>query len=158
MSMAYTAVALVVVSTAATVYSQQQAAATQTKAAEYNNKLAEAEAKNRELEMAEQLKRQRIKDRRAMAQIRNRLANSGTLTTEGTPLAILGESAANFNLGIQDAARASNMQAASLRAEGQMGLWNAAEGQKAANIESVATVANAAASAYTGYTTRTKRA
>jgi predicted 2-oxoglutarate/Fe(II)-dependent dioxygenase YbiX len=137
-----------VISTAATVYGQQQAAKAQTKAAEYNNILADQEAKNVELQNAEQLKRDRIKQRKAMAEIRSRLAQNGTLTTEGTPLAILGESSANFNLGIQDAARAANMQAASLRAQGTMGLWEADQGQQAANISSVAAIGEGVSNYY----------
>jgi len=143
-----------VISTAATVYGQQQQAKAATKAGEYNNILADQEAKNVELQNMEQLKRERIKNRRAMADIRNRMAQNGVLNTEGTPLAILGESSANFNLGIQDAARASNMQAASLRAQGQMGLWEADQGQAAANINSVATGLNGASKAYSTWTDR----
>jgi hypothetical protein len=141
-------IGITVVSTGVSIYGQQQQAKAATKAAEYNNILADQEAKNVELQNMEQLKRERIKNRRAMADIRNRMAQNGVLNTEGTPLAILGESSANFNLGIQDAARASNMQAASLRAQGQMGLWEAEQGQAAANINSVATVADGVSSYY----------
>jgi len=154
--MSWIVVGVTVVSTAATIYGQQQQAKAQTKAAQYNNIVANQEAKNVELQNAEQLKRERIRNRRQLAEIRNQMAGNGLINTEGTPLAILGESSANLNLGIQDAARAANMQAASLRAQGQMGLWEADQGQQAANINSVATGLSAATSAYTGYV-RTKR-
>ena len=154
--MSWIVVGVTVVSTAASIYGQQQQAKAQTKAAQYNNALAHQEARNVEIQNVENLKRERIRQRKQLAEIRAQLAQSGTLTTEGTPLAILGESSANLNLGIQDAARAANMQAASLRAQGQMGLWEADQGQQAANINSVAAGLSAATSTYTGYV-RTKR-
>jgi hypothetical protein len=141
-------IGITVVSTGVSIYGQQQQAKAATKAAEYNNILADQEAKNVELQNMEQLKRERIKNRRALADIRNRMAQNGVINTEGTSLAILGESSANFNLGIQDAARAANMQAASLRAQGQMGLWEADQGQKAANINSVAAVGEGVSNYY----------
>lgn len=156
MSMFYIAVTATVVAAGVGAYGQVSAANAAEKAAEYNNDLTEAEAKNRELEGHEQIKRERIANRQRMAAIRNKLANSGTLTTSGTPLAILGEAAGNFELGIQDAARASSMQAASLRAQGKMGLWEAEQGKKAAYLGATATVLSAAGSAGGSYQ-RTKK-
>lgn len=114
-----------VASTAATIISNEKAADAATDAARANQQRADAEAKNRELEAAEAIKRQRERDKREKAAIRARLSQQGTLTTSGTPLLILGEVAANQELAIQDAVRSANMQAASLRAEGTMGLWEA---------------------------------
>jgi len=139
------------VSTGVSIYGQQQAAKTQERAAEYNNKIAENEARHRELETAEQVKRQRLQDKREMATMRNNLAATGTLTTEGTPLAILGESAAYMDLRIQDAVRESTIEAASIRAQGQMGLWNAKQARSAARISSIGTAFNGLANAATAY-------
>ena len=133
------------------IYGQQQAAKTQERAAEYNNQIAENEARHRELETAEQVKRQRLKDKREMATLRNNLAAGGTLTTEGTPLAILGESAAFMDLAIQDAVRESTIEAASIRAQGQMGLWNAKQARSAARISSIGTALGGISSAATAY-------
>jgi hypothetical protein len=144
----YVTVTAIVVSTAATVYSQQQAAKSQEQQAEYNNIIAANQAKAQEQEAAEQAKRDRIGQRKALARLRTQLAANGRSTSAGTPLDILGESAANFNLGIQDAARVASINAANTRAEGAMGLWKADQAQTAANINSVATVASAVGSAY----------
>lgn len=73
-----------------------------------------AEQTNAELTNAENLKRERIRSARAMGTIRAKLAMSGSDTTQGTPLAILGENAANIELGFQDAARTAGMQSASM--------------------------------------------
>lgn len=146
--MAYIAIAAVVVSTAATVYSQQQAAAAQQQAANYNNIVAANQAKAAEQDAAEQAKRDRITQRKALARLRTQLSANGRSTSAGTPLDIIGESAANFNLGIQDAARVASINATNIRAEGAMGLWKADQAKTAANIQSVATVASAVGSAY----------
>jgi hypothetical protein len=144
----YVTVTAIVVSTAATVYSQQQAAAAQEDAANYNNIIAANQAKAQEQEAAEQAKRDRIGQRKALARLRTQLAANGRSTTAGTPLDILGESAANFDLGIQDAARVASINAANTRAEGAMGLWKADQAQTAANINSVAAVADGVSSYY----------
>lgn len=139
------------VSAGVSIYGQRQAAETQMRAAEYNNKLAENEARHRELETAEQVKRKRLQDKREMATLRNNLAATGTLTTEGTPLAILGESAAFMDLAIQDAVRASTIEAASLRAKGQMGLWEAGQASRAARIKSIGTAFEGFSNAVSAY-------
>jgi hypothetical protein len=149
--MSWIATGVFLVASAATAYSQVRAADAAEKAAEYNNDLAKEEAKNRELEGHEQIKRERIANRQRLAQIRNRLASSGLLTTSGTPLAILGEAAGNFELGIQDAARASSMQAASLLAQGKMGLWEAEQGKTSAYIGATSTMLSAAGGAASAY-------
>ncbi len=148
---AYAAIAASVASAGVSIYGQQQAAKTEERAAEYNANLAEAEARNKELEAAEQHKRQQQAKRKEMARVRNELAATGTLTTTGTPLAILGEASANMDIGIADALRASNMEAASYRSQGQMGLWEASQARTAANISSVATGISGISNAASGY-------
>lgn len=124
-------------SAGASIYGQRQAAKAQESAAKHNNKLAEAEARNLELESHEAISRQRRNDKRQLSSIRARLATNGALNTEGTPLAILGETKSNQELAIDDAARASSIRAASIRSAGQMGLWEskiASSAAKTANI------------------------
>jgi regulator of protease activity HflC (stomatin/prohibitin superfamily) len=82
--------------------------------------------------------RQRLRDQREKSAIRARLAQQGTLTTSGTPLLILGEVAANQEIAIQDAVRSANMQAASARAQGTMGLWEAESTSAALTNKSIA--------------------
>lgn len=150
--LAIAAIAATTVSTGVSIYSQQQQAKTQERAAAYNAELARREAKNRELESAEQIRRERIENRRRMARIRSQLSHQGIATTTGTPLAILGESAADLELGIADAVRRTSIEAASLRAQGQMGLWEADQASRAANINSVATGIAGVGKAFGSYT------
>jgi hypothetical protein len=74
-------------------------------AARAQAKSIEAEQKNKQLEFIETMNRERDKSRRALSTIRARLAQTGTDTTAGTPLQILGESAQNIETSFQDAAR-----------------------------------------------------
>lgn len=149
----YITLALLAASTATTIYTQQAQAKSQEQAANYNNALAQRDAALREREAAEASQRQRIENRRHLARIRLSLANSGTLTTTGTPLAIIGETAGNLELGIRDAKRRTDMESAAMRQQGIMGLWEASQAQSAANLSSIATGLkglSSAGSAYSG--------
>lgn len=143
--------ATAIASTAVTIVSNEKAADAAEDAAFQNKLRADAEARNRELEAAEAIKRQRERDKREKAAIRARLSQQGTLTTSGTPLLILGEVAANQELAIQDAVRAANMQASSLRAQGAMGLWEAESTAAALTNKSIAAGIQGISSAATGY-------
>jgi hypothetical protein len=149
--MSFYATVAIVVSTAITAYGQAQQAQAVEQAAEYNNQLAQQEATNIELENMEQIKRKREADRRALSEVRARLANNGTLSTEGTPLAILGESSAMFELEIMDMARRANMAAASVRAEGAMGLWEGEQQSDGLKLQAAATAVSGVGSAYSYY-------
>jgi len=153
MAWAYTAAIVIssVVSAATTIYSNEKAADAAEDLARRNQQQADAEARNRELEAAEAIKRQRLRDQREKAAIRARLAQQGTLTTSGTPLLILGEVAANQELAIQDALRSANMQAASARAQGTMGLWEAESTAAALTNKSIAAGIQGLSSAAGGY-------
>ena len=137
--MAAIAAASSAAATGVSMYGQHQQAKGVKYAAKYNNKVAENEASNRQSEAREQGKRAQIRKRKKLAEIRNSLAGQGTLISSGTPLDILGESSANMQLQIADASRTANMQANSLRAKGQMGLWEAAQFSRASKIKMVGT-------------------
>ena len=140
-------------STGLQMYGQNQAAKAQVQAAKYNNKLAEAEARNREIETTVGIQRQRVNHRAALADLRNRAAFSGVQTTTGTPLLVAGEAAGRMEMQIQDASRSAAMQAASMRAQGQMGLWEAAQASSASKLNMLATGISGAANAFGQYRT-----
>jgi hypothetical protein len=153
MSWAATAATIIssLVSATVTIVSNEKAADAAEDAALQNKLRADAESRNRELEAGEAIKRQRLRDQREKSAIRARLAQQGTLTTSGTPLLILGEVAANQELAIQDAVRAANMQSNSLRAEGTMGLWEAASTRAALTNQSIAAGIEGLSSAAASY-------
>ena len=92
-------------------YAQQKAnAEAQAQQAEYNRRLEMREAENQEKEAAEQARRQR----EAAAEYRSRqialLGKSGALFTSGSPLAVLGETAARQEMTVQDTHRGGALQ------------------------------------------------
>lgn len=138
-------------STGVQMYGQRQAAQAEMQAAQYNQRLAEQEAANRETETRAGIARQRVSNREALAELRNRMAFSGVQTTTGTPLLVAGESAGRMEIEIQDAARRANIEAASLRAKGRMGIWEAQQAKAATRINLLATGLKGASSAFGQY-------
>jgi hypothetical protein len=143
-------------STATTIYSAVDQAQTARETAKYNSEAANAEAANKDALAAEAIRRERQQNRRKMADLRNNLAQNGTLTTEGTPLAIIGESGANLELGIQDAARAASEQSKSLRAQGAMSLWEGDQQARASYIKAGASALSSFGSGVSGYASGVK--
>lgn len=137
-------------------YGQRQQGKAAMQAAEYNNRLLQAEARNKELETHEAIKRQRESNRSTLSSMRNQLASSGFVSDLGSSLLLQGETAGRMELAIQDAARSANMQATSLRAKGAMALWEGKQTKYASNLSAIATgiegVGKMAQTAYTGKT------
>lgn len=140
-----------VASTGLQLYSQHQQAKSAEAAAQYNNTLAEREATNTELQTAEGIKRQRINDRAALAELKVRLSASGSQSTTGSPLSLIGDVAGRQEITIADAARNASMQAASLRAKGKMGLWEADQVASASKLQMFGTALQGATSAFGMY-------
>lgn len=139
------------VSTGFSIFGQNQQAEAAEQAAKYNNALAEQEARNRENETREGIKRERVRNREVISSIRSRMAASGVQTSTGTPAEILAASAGRMELAIADAARASSMEASSLRAKGRMGLWEAEQTSDAARLSMIATGITGAGKFYTQF-------
>lgn len=151
------AIGATVASAGASMYSQSQQSKAASTAARYNNKLAEQEAHNQEVQGSEAIRRQRENNRASLSELRLAQANSGLVTTEGAPLMLLGETAGRMEIGIADAARNAGMQAASLRAKGAMGIWEAKQTATAANVAMAGTAIGALSSVAGGFADGTYR-
>ena len=92
----------------------------QAKQAEYNKRLEEREAARVEAETAENVRRQREQANELKAQQRALLGKSGAAMTSGTPLAILGITAADEELRAQDMHTAGYQQADNHREAAKM--------------------------------------
>jgi hypothetical protein len=155
--MGFGAIGLVggLLSTGMSIYGQQQQGKSAMAAARYNNELAQREADNLEKEGTENIARQRINNRKNLASLRVRNANSGTVANSGTTSQVLEDAAGTLEVGIADAARSANMQAASVRQQGEMGIWNAKQQKSALHLKSIATglrgLTKAAGTAYGNY-------
>lgn len=118
------------------------------KAAKAQANAIKAEQNNAELEAAEASKRARITQKRTLSSLRARLAQTGTVTTEGTPLAILGENVANMELGFQDAARRTAMQSASMDYAAKNARWSGKQAKTSGYLAAAGTAINGAAGAF----------
>ena len=114
-------------------------------AAKAQSKAIEAEQQNKQMEFMQQMSRERERSKRAISTIRARLAQTGTNTTAGTPLQILGESAGNIELGFQDAARRQMIQDQSMTTAAAMTRWQGRQAQTGAYISAGAQLLGGAA-------------
>ena len=86
----------------------------------YNKRLAQREAAIQEDETREAARRQRANDEVLRARQRAVLGKSGAAMTAGSPLALLGETARNQELGIQDTMRTGYQKAQQSREQAKM--------------------------------------
>ena len=86
----------------------------------YNKRLAEREAAIQEEENREAVRRQREQDAALRAQQRALLGKSGAAMTAGSPLALLGETARNQELAVQDMQRTGYQQSQQSREQAKM--------------------------------------
>jgi hypothetical protein len=133
------------------VYSQMQAGKTAERVAKFNAENLEVEARNKESEFVEATKRARINQRRNIGTLRARLSTQGTRADTGTAPLIMGDYASAFELAIDDAARATNMEAASLRQAGKMAIWEGKQVKKASTMSAIGTSLSGVTSAVSAY-------
>lgn len=138
--LAMASLATTAASTGLSFYGQRQQAKSARYTAEYNAKVVENEARNRQLEAAESQKRMRQQGRRQMADLRNNLAYTGVLTTTGTAVDTLAEHAANLDVMVKDAARESRIHTDSLYEKAAMIRWESRQRQQAAKLASYGTI------------------
>jgi hypothetical protein len=143
--------ALAAASTAAAVGATLMQGAAANDAAKAQAKTIRAEQNNKQLEFIEQMKRERLKSKRALATIRTRLAQTGTDTTAGTPLAILGENAGNIELGFQDAARSQMIQDQSMSGAAAMARFEGKQARTSSYISAGGQLLQSAASMGSDY-------
>lgn len=139
------ALALAGVGTAVSVYGQVEQAKTAKAMGKYNAKLAENQARQTEMDAAENIRRKRKENKRLIATQRSRYAKAGVLE-EGTPLELLAETAGNLEMETLDYDRQQRMAAAGLRAQGAADLAMGANQARAAYIGAGASLLQGGAS------------
>lgn len=147
MSWVATAVSVVatIASAAVSVSAQQQAASTTRKVAEFKAKTAENEALRVDMETREQMRRTREENKKLLARQRAKYAASG-VTTEGTPLEVMGETAGILELGLLDQARASRNEQQRLITQAGVNRFEGRQAQIAANYQTGGTLLSTTAS------------
>ena len=99
-----------------------QAKQTNFLASQRNAQQAENEAKLVEMQARERARRQRAENEQLLSRVRAKNTKTN-LTTEGTPLTIMAETAGVMELGVADAWYESNLRAEALRQKGRISDW-----------------------------------
>lgn len=144
-ALAIASVTATVASVGISVYGAQQQKKTAKRTAEFNAKVAENEAIRVDQETRESIRRQRTENKRLKARQRAKIASSGVLET-GTPLEVMGETAANLELGLLDQARAGKTRQSQLISQAGLIRAGGRAQADAANIQAGATLLNGASS------------
>lgn len=153
MSLFYIGITTTVVSlvgTGVAVYGQQQAADAAEKTAAFNAQQSRLSARQAQEAAAENARRKEGEIKRQLAAQAAALAGSGLALT-GTPLEVLGDTASDIYLEIQDIEYEARNRVRQLAANASMAIT---EGQNTANslrLQSYATAAQGVSSAGTGY-------
>ena len=127
------------------IYGQQQQKKTARRVADFNAKVRENEAINRDQQTRENLRRKRKQKRRVLARQRAQIGASNLLVA-GSPLEALGETAATLELEAFDIARAGEADRRSLLSQAE-GIRESGEAQaQALGIAQVGTLLNTTSS------------
>lgn len=142
--------AIAIAGTAVSIYGQKQSADAAKATAKYNADMQRSQALQETAVAAENARRKTRESARVIGEQRAALAQSG-LAMEGTPLAILGESATTLQRDVLDIGYEASNKARSLIAGADMSLWTGKQQAKAANIEMVGTGLKGIGGAISGY-------
>ena len=124
----------------------QESAKAQEQAGAYQKKASEQQARNTELTLAENIRRERVNKRRRLARIRTAQNQSGLVFEGGSMEDAFLETAGQMELEIQDAARAGRMDAANTRSAGDLALWESRVGALSTRREATGSLLSSASS------------
>jgi hypothetical protein len=138
------------VGTGVSIYGQRQAASAAEATGKYNAKLQRDQAVQTNLANAENARRKTRDNARVLGAQRAALAQTG-LSMEGTPLAVLGETAMTLQRDILDMGYDAATKARSLQAGANLSLYEGKSQASALKTSSVATGLSGVSSAAMGY-------
>lgn len=157
MSFAITAAAAAAATVAGTAISfigQRNAATAANQTAKYNAQIQRSQAMQETEVAKENARRKQRESARIIGQQRAIIAQSG-MAMEGTPLAVLGETAMTLQRDIMDIGYTAETRARALRAGASMSIWEGKQQSSAMRTNATATAISGVASATTGYLTAT---
>ena len=121
-------------------FGQRQAAKQAEAAGEYNARIAEDEARVKELENHENVKRQRAEKRRAMAQAKAKMASNGAVLGEGSTLDFMEVLDNRLETQVQDSARSAQLEARALRQQANLSRYQGQQKSSALKMQSFGTL------------------
>ena len=143
-----------VAGTAIAVQGQRHAATAAKHTADYNARIQRDQAAQEMEVTKENARRKQRENARIIGQQRAMLAQSG-FAMEGTPLAILGETAMTLQRDIMDMGYDAATRARALQAGANMSIWEGKQQSTALKTQATATAISGVSSAATGYLSAT---
>lgn len=122
------------------VYSQQQAAKSQSALLNYNARLRDQEAADAQRDAKIRANQQREANRRFIGSQRAKGGGSGVLQSTGSPLEVLADSAQQLELSALETERTGNIQAGQLRQQAVFDRYSAKSVRRGANYASAGTI------------------
>jgi len=122
------------------IYGQREAAKQAEAAGEYNARIAENDAKLKEMESHENAKRMRADKRRAMAQARAKIASSGAVLGEGSSMDYMDVLDNRLETQVQDSARSAQLEARALRQQANVSKYQGKQKASALKMQSFGTL------------------
>ena len=142
--------------TGVSAYSQHQAANAAEATGKYNANLAEEEARRVGKAAAENARRKQRENARILGAQRAAIAQSG-FAMEGSPLAVLGESAMTLQRDLLDMGYEAANRARALQAQAGMSLWEGSAQASAMNTSAAGSAMSGLGNAGLGYLSGTGR-
>jgi hypothetical protein len=139
------AIAVMLAGAATSFVGAQKSADAAEDAGKAQQEAAAAAARNEELQTAENVRRERVNNRRRLARLRADLGQTG-LAMGGSLQDAFTETAGRMELASQDQTRAGNMNAGNIRSQGDMALWEARNQAIGTRISSYGTLLSDASS------------
>ena len=130
----YAILALAAVGTGTAVYSGVQQSRAAKEMGKYNEKVAQNEALARRQAAEESMRRKRETNRRIIANQQAKMAKAGIISSEGTPLAVLGETAGALELEALDIMYETEVAAQRSISAGQAARFQGDQASKSALI------------------------
>jgi hypothetical protein len=144
------------IGTGVSAYGQHQSANAAEATAKYNANLAEDEARRVGKVAAENARRKQRENARILGAQRAAIAQSG-FAMEGSPLAVLGESAMTLQRDILDMGYDAANRSRALQAQAGMSLWEGASQASAMRVSAAGSTASGLGNAGLGYLSATGR-
>lgn len=146
--------AATVISAGVTIYGQEQQKKAVEAQADYNEEVAKNEALQENALAAENARRVQKEKTRTIAALRASMAANG-IGMEGTPLAVLGDVATDFEQEIADIGYGAANKRMALLSSAKLGQWQADNQKSALTISQAGTAVGAVGKATSGYLTNT---
>jgi len=150
-ALAIVSLAITAVGTGVSAYSSYQSGKAQQRINEYNAKVNEQDAANRERDGRMLANAQRARSQKILATQRTLYAKGGVVGETGSPLMVMAEQAGQLEMAALDVGRTANAEAGRLKTQAVLDRMSGKAARQAGTLNAVGTVLSGAGSVGMGY-------